>query len=97
MTALQLFHLSQPQPQRLQLYEALGVVLVVGSGVVLECNDAFAVEGVWRLAPCDDDVSFVELETDVTRDRFLCLIDHRAEDLELRREPESVIDGLRDL
>jgi hypothetical protein len=39
-----LFHIPKSQSQRLEFDEDLGVVLIVGTGIVFECYDAFAIE-----------------------------------------------------
>ena len=58
---------QQPQPQRVELDEALGVVLVVGAGIVLEGDDLLGIEAVGRLAADDMDAALVELEPDRAR------------------------------
>ena len=53
-----------PQPEGVELDEALGVGLVVGAAVVLEGGDVLVEQGVVRAASDDVDVALVELEPD---------------------------------
>src|SRR5580698_219372 len=92
---LALAHRQCAQPQRIELDEALGVLLVIGALVVLECDQAFAIERIRRLPPHQDGVALVELETHRAGDEFLALVDQGLEHLALGREPEAVIDQLR--
>src|SRR5690606_1462846 len=71
--------------QGVQLDEALGILLVVGAGIVLEGGDV-GVERriVLRLAAGDDDVALVQLEAHHAVHVFLRGIDHRLQHLALR-------------
>ncbi len=66
--------------------------MIVGAGIVFERHDPFLVKRERRFAAVDRDIAFVKFQANVAGDRFLRLFDHRFQDLELRREPKSVID-----
>src|SRR4051812_25015604 len=76
-----------PEPQRVELDEALGVPLIVDR-VLLERDDVGAVQALGRLAPERRDVALEQLEPrragDVARD----VVDQALHRLALGREPE---------
>src|SRR5579885_1127320 len=91
--ALSATPLQQPQAQRVQLDEALGVALVVDF-VLLEGDMGEAVEGLRRLAADDAHAALVELEPDRALDMLLALVDEGLQHLALRAEPEAIVDEL---
>src|SRR5262245_64344775 len=85
---------EQAQAERVELDEALGVLLVVSAGIVLERDHLVRVERFRARPADDDDIALVELERDLALDILLALVDKRLQHLPLRREPEAVIDEL---
>src|SRR5262245_62390591 len=85
---------EQAQAERAQLDEALGVLLVVGAGIVLERDHLVRVERFRARSADDDNIALVELERDLALDIFLALVDEGLQHLPLRRKPEAVIDEL---
>src|SRR5471030_605488 len=84
----------QPQPQRIQLDESLGIALIVRALVFLEGDVLHGIERLGRLAADHRGVALVELEPHRARDIFLTLVDQRLQHLALRRKPEAEIDQL---
>src|SRR6056297_2244771 len=58
---------QQPQPQRIQPDEALGILLVVGAGIVLEGDMRLGIEALRRLPADDGRRALVELHADGAR------------------------------
>src|SRR5580700_3802016 len=85
--------LREPQPERIELDEALGVALVVDL-VLLEGDVCEAIEALRRFAPDHAGEALVELEAHGALDAVLALVDHRLQHQPLRREPEPVVDEL---
>jgi hypothetical protein len=86
---------QQLQPQRVQLDEALRVLLVVGAGVFLEGDMRLGIERV--VGPAGDGAggALVELHADGAGDMLLRFVDQGLQHLALGREPEAVVDQLR--
>src|SRR5260221_14462875 len=85
--------LGEPEAQRVELDEALGVALVVDH-VLLEGDMGEAVERLRRLAADDPDMALIELEAHRALDMVLALVDERLQHRALGREPEAIIDEL---
>src|SRR6185369_14997736 len=86
---------ERAQPQRIELDEALRVLLVVGALVVFEGDQRRGIKRGRALASGDDDVALVKLEPHLAFDHLLRLVDQRLQHLALRREPEAIVDELR--
>src|SRR5204863_10036882 len=89
-------HCSRSQPERVELDEAFGVALVVDR-VGLEGREPLLVERVRRATTDNDDASAVELHARLARHGLLRRVTRSAHQLRLRREPEAIIDALREL
>src|SRR5829696_5749155 len=87
-------HGPQPQPQRVQLDEALGVELVVGALVLLERHHLHRIEAVRALAADAGHVALVQLHPHPAGDGSLTLVDQRLQHAAFRAEPEAVVDQL---
>ena len=85
---------QRPQPQRLQLNKPGRVLLVVRARIVLKRRNLVVVERVGALAPDDDDVALVELDSHRPLHELLRRVDRRLQGLALGGEPEAVVNEL---
>jgi len=83
------------QPQRIQVYKARRVALVIRlRRVRFHRGDVRIVQAHRRFAPGRDDIPFVKLEPDGAGDILLGFGDKGLQRLALGREPESVVNEL---
>src|SRR6185312_14316177 len=85
--------LQQPQAQRVQLDEALRILLVVDL-IGLEGDIVLTIEAALGFASDHADAALEQLEAHRAADVLLALVDGRLQHLALGREPESEIDEL---
>src|SRR5262245_61640327 len=82
-----------PEPQGVEIDEALGVALAV-DGVGLEGGEVGTIEGTRRPPAQHGDVALVELEAHRPRHVAHAVVHQPLKRLPLRREPEAVVDHL---
>src|SRR5690554_750927 len=78
--------------QRVQLDEAFGILLIVGTGIIFKGCDAFIKQTVFRATTYRADTSLVQLDSHFAIHVALTVVDHLLHHLALFRPPEAVVD-----
>src|SRR5690606_40481154 len=86
---------KQTEAECIELDEALSVLLVIGTRVILKGDMGFGVERVGRGAANNRCHALVEFQAHCACHHFLALVDKGLKHLALRAPPETVIDQLR--